>query len=151
MSQNFDDAKTSEPKPIKNVYGVNMLGVNFGDKSTKNTTRVSGSNNNVDEPDVILNLVLLQMVSTSKKEPYVHVHNLFESMNVSKEFDSTPIGKIINRVDKPHVEPHLNHMLTNMLSQMLKLLFQHLVNLRLVLLLNPLINKLLILMFFIHI
>lgn len=134
MSQKDNEAKSYEPKPVTKSYGVKMLGVKVGKKSPTNKTRVFGSNINVNEPDVILNPVPLQMVvpvdisidrsksattekkkisekvSTSEKDPFVHVHNPVESMNVAKEVDSNTTGKIINQfestLEEPHVESH---------------------------------------------
>lgn len=135
MSQKAIDAKTVESKPITNSYEVKMLGLKMDEKGTSKKTRVPKSTDIDDEPIIFLNpkpmtIIVpvdiltdksksttikkknsMEKVSTSAKEPHVHVHNIVESMFFNEEVLSNPNGKYIDHaktnVEKPHVEPHV--------------------------------------------
>lgn len=72
MSQQFDIAKTYEPKHVTNSYGVKKLGVNMGENGSSKKPRVSQSRKRADKQDSIQDAEPLQMivpVDISKKNP----------------------------------------------------------------------------------
>ncbi|KAL5078548.1 hypothetical protein RYX36_006969 [Vicia faba] len=122
------------------------------EKGTSKKTRVFDSSDTDDEPIMLLNQKPLKMivlvniptnqsksdsikkkasekVNTSIKEPYVHVHEIVETVNSYMKDDYNTIGKIIDHaattLEKSHVKPYVKSHVISYVEQNVKTFIPH--------------------------